>query len=65
LFISLLAYPSWVDESRLISLTSFIDVPALGRYWKIPFFVMTRFHEHAAAGLCPPTPYRAAAHLRP
>ncbi len=43
----------YFDESQVVSLTGFINLPALRPYWKTRFFGMKQFHEDAAAGKLP------------
>ncbi len=48
-----LSWAVYFDESQLVSLTGFINEPALKPYWKTRFFGMRKFHEDAAAGTLP------------
>jgi phospholipase C len=48
-----LSWAVYFDESQVVSLTGFINAPALQPYWKTRFFGMQRFYEDAAAGRLP------------
>ena len=48
-----ISWAVYFDESQIISLTGFINAPALQPYWKTRFFGMQRFYEDAAAGRLP------------
>jgi phospholipase C len=48
-----LSWAVYYDESQLVSLTGFINEPALKPFWKARFFGMQRFYEDAAAGKLP------------
>jgi phospholipase C len=48
-----ISWAVYYDESQMVSLTGFINEPALKPFWKTRFFGMQRFHEDAAAGRLP------------
>ncbi|HMQ69779.1 MAG TPA: alkaline phosphatase family protein [Ignavibacteria bacterium] len=48
-----ISWAVYFDESQIVSLTGFINIPALRPFWKTRFFGMKKFHEHAAAGKLP------------
>jgi phospholipase C len=48
-----ISWTVYFDESQVISLTGFINEPALRPYWKTRFFGMKKFHEDVAAGTLP------------
>lgn len=48
-----ISWAVYFDESQVVSLTGFINIPALKPYWKTRFFGMKKFHEDAAAGKLP------------
>jgi phospholipase C len=48
-----ISWAVYFDESQVVSLTGFINMPALQPYWKSHFRTMDRFHADAAAGKLP------------
>jgi phospholipase C len=48
-----ISWAVYFDESQVISLTGFINAPALEPFWKTRFRTMTQFHSDAAAGRLP------------
>jgi phospholipase C len=48
-----LSWAVYFDESQVVSLTGFINGPALEPFWKTRFRTMEQFHADAAAGKLP------------
>lgn len=48
-----ISWAVYFDESQVVSLTGFINAPALERYWKTRFRTMRQFYEDAATGKLP------------
>jgi phospholipase C len=48
-----ISWAVYFDESQVVSLTGFINAPALEPFWKTRFRTMAQFHEDAAAGKLP------------
>jgi len=48
-----ISWAVYFDPSQVISLTGFINAPALERYWKTNFRSMTQFYEDARLGKLP------------
>ncbi len=48
-----ISWAVYFDESQVISLTGFINAPALEPYWKTRFRTMAEFHADAAKGELP------------
>jgi phospholipase C len=48
-----ISWAVYFDESQVVSLTGFINAPALQPFWKTRFRTMAQFHEDAAAGRLP------------